>query len=106
MQNLIKTFAAFFFALVLFSCKKNISMITYQGGTAPVISANKSGNIPLAFLTKDNEAVTISWTNPAYRFSTGLNSQDVFYALEIDTTGANFTNPNRKILSLSKDLSK
>lgn len=105
MQNLIKTFAAFFFALVLFSCKKNISMISYQGGTPPVISANKA-TIPLAFATQNNEAITILWTNPAYKFSTGLNSQDVFYNLEIDTTGSNFTNPGRKILSVSKDLSK
>ena len=95
-----------FFTAIFFSCKKNISMIAYQGGTAPVISANKTGTIPLSFANRDNEAITLAWTNPAYKFSTGLSSQDVFYNVEIDTTGANFTNPKRQTVSVSKEMSK
>jgi starch-binding outer membrane protein SusE/F len=90
---------------VLFGCEKKVSTITYEGGTAPVLTASRSGNIPLSFVNKDQEAVKLTWTNPNYQFTTGGTSQDVSYQLEIDTTGANFTNPNKKVLSFSKDLS-
>jgi hypothetical protein len=50
-------------------------------------------------------AVTLSWTNPNYTFTTGVSSQNVNYIIEIDTTGANFTNPNRQSISVSQDLS-
>src|SRR5437868_10690184 len=106
MQNLIKLFFTFLIATVLFSCKKNVSMITYDSGTAPALSANKTTTIPLSFATKDNEAITLSWTNPAYKFSTGVSSQDVSYLIEIDTAGANFTSPIKKSLGISKDVSK
>lgn len=106
MQNIMKLVFTFLVAGVFLSCKKNVSMITYDSGTAPVISANKSGTIPLSFATKDNEAITFSWTNPAYKFSTGVSSQDVSYLIEVDTVGANFTSPVKKSLGISKDISK
>jgi hypothetical protein len=56
-------------------------------------------------LSKAKEAVTFSWTNPNYSFTTGISSQNVSYVLEIDTTGANFTNPNKKAVALNTDLS-
>jgi hypothetical protein len=104
MKRILKLAFTFLVAGCLFSCKKNVATISYEGGTAPVLTATKSGTIPLSFATKDNEAVRLSWTNPNYQFSTGLSSQDVSYLLEIDTTGSNFTNPNRKAIGLSKEL--
>jgi starch-binding outer membrane protein SusE/F len=89
--------------LATWSCKKDEKQVIYNGGTAPVLSAN-STSIPLSYATKDNEAVTLSWTNPAYMFNTGVSSQNVSYQLELDTTGANFSNPNKKVISISKDL--
>jgi starch-binding outer membrane protein SusE/F len=91
--------------LLVFGCEKKVSTIKYEGGTSPVLSASRTGNIPLSFVNKDQEAVKMSWTNPNYQFTTGLNSQNVSYQLEIDTTGANFTNPNKKVISFSGDLS-
>lgn len=44
-------------------------------------------------------------TNPNYRFSTGISSQDVTYTLEIDTLGINFGSPNIKRVAISKELS-
>lgn len=105
MKNIIKLYFTFLVAGLLFSCKKNVSEISYVGGTEPVLSANSTGNIPLSFANKDNEAIRLSWTNPDYQFSTGTSSHDVSYKVEIDTTGANFTNPNKKVLGLSKELS-
>jgi hypothetical protein len=93
------------FLILLWGCKKEENKIYYEGGTPPVLTASRTGSIPLSFLTKDQEAITISWTNPDYKFTTGLSSQNVSYQLELDTTGANFTNPNRKTISISNDLS-
>lgn len=92
-------------AMTFASCKKDENQIKFDGGTNPVFSANKLVNIPLTFLTRDEEAVTFSWTNPEYKFTTGISSQDVTYTLEIDTAGANFSSPNIKRASISKDLS-
>ena len=105
MQNLTKLFIALLVAGVVFSCKKKLEEITFQNGTPPLLSANRAGTIPLSFVNRDSQAIKLSWTNPDYMFSTGLSSHDVSYKLEIDTTGANFTNPNKKTLGLSKDLS-
>ncbi len=90
--------------IFLWSCKKEENKIFFEGGTSPVLSASKTGTIPLSFANKDLEAVRLSWTNPNYQFTTGLSSQNVTYQLEIDTTGANFTNPSRKILTISQEL--
>lgn len=105
MKRTLKLLFTFLLTASLFSCKKNVATISYQGGIPPVLVANKTATIPLSFINKDNEAVKFSWTNPNYQFSTGLSSQDVSYLLEMDTTGANFTNPNKKAIGLSKDLS-
>ena len=88
----------------IWSCKKDENKIYFTGGTAPVLSANKTA-INLSFVNKNQEAIKLLWTNPNYKFTTGLSSQTVAYVIEIDTTGANFTNPNKKSISLSSDLS-
>ncbi|MFM7709391.1 MAG: SusE domain-containing protein [Ferruginibacter sp.] len=92
-------------AFALTSCNKDENRITFEGGTSPALTANKQGLIPMGFITASQEAVTFSWTNPNYKFTTGVSSQDVTYLVEIDTVGANFTNPNKKAISISKDLS-
>ena len=92
-------------AMMLVSCKKDENQIQFLGGTSSVLSANRTGAIPLAFLTKDEEAVKFSWTNPNYKFTTGVSSQDVNYTLEMDVAGAGFASPNVKRISISKDLS-
>jgi len=93
-------------AVVLFgSCKKDDAIETFQGGTPPVVTASVTGSIPLAYATAANTAFMLTWTNPNYQFTSGISSQDVSYLVEIDTTGANFTNPNKQTVSVSKDLS-
>ena len=104
MKYVTKLFLSILAAVTIFSCQKADNKISYTGGTAPVLTAN-TATITLAFVTKDNPAVTLSWSNPKYIFTTGLSSQDVSYLIEIDTTGSNFTNPNRKTLQISKNLS-
>lgn len=106
----MKNISQFVFLLLLltafmWSCKKDENKIYFEGGTAPVLTAS-STDIPLSFATSDNEAVTFSWVNPNYKFTTGVSSQNVSYVLEIDTTGANFNNPNKKAIAISQDLSQ
>jgi len=104
MKNIFKfTFLSLLLSTLIWSCSKDENKIYFEGGTAPVITANKT-TIALSFANASNEAVAFSWTNPNYQFTTGISSQNVSYVLEIDTTGANFTNPNKKALAISQDL--
>lgn len=106
MKTLLKKLFFIGVGVALFaSCKKDQTIDYFNGGTAPVLTASVSGTIPLSNATKTNVAVTFSWTNPNYTFTTGLSSQNVSYLLEIDTLGANFTNPLRISPSISSDLS-
>lgn len=89
----------------LTSCKKDQSIDYFEGGTAPVLKATAADSIHLDYATASQNAVTFTWTNPNYTFASGISSQDVSYLLEIDTLGANFTNPNRQQVAISKDLS-
>jgi hypothetical protein len=70
----------------LASCKKDQAIVTFVGGTAPVLTATASDSIPLPISDTTATAVTFSWTNPNYQFSDGLSSMDVTYYLEFDTT--------------------
>jgi len=105
MKNILKLllFSFSLFTLIC-SCEKDENKIYFQGGTAPVLTASAQGSIDLAYANSDDEAVTLSWTNPEYKFASGVSSQNVSYLIEIDTAGANFTNPNRQSVSVSQDL--
>ena len=94
MKNVIKLLLGTIFSGALFlSCKKDENKVYYEGGTNPLLSTSSTGPMVLLKINKDNPAVTFSWTNPNYQFNTGVSSQTVSYILQIDTTGANFTNP-------------
>jgi hypothetical protein len=88
------------------SCKKEENKVIYEGGTAPVLTASRTTTIPLSFANKDNEALSLSWTNPNYQFNTGLSSQSVNYVIEIDKQGANFKSTNKQSIAISNGLSR
>ena len=104
MRNSLLVFLSFL--LVLVSCKKDENKIYYEGGTAPVLTASTPATTVLVQTDADKPFINLAWTNPAYRFTTGISSQDVNYVLQVDTTGANFTNPAMQEVSISKDLEK
>lgn len=108
MKNILKQlFFLSLLAVIFASCKKDEHKVYFNGGTSPVLTTSvTTANLPLSYSNKDNEALKLSWTNPNYQFNTGISSQDVSYQIEIDTTGANFTNPNKQTVSVSKDLSR
>lgn len=106
MKKIVNQIFALTLLVALFgSCKKDENKDYYEGGTAPVLTASSTAAIVLDIANKNNTAITFSWTNPNYQFTTGISSQDVSYTLQIDTTGANFTNPNIQEKAISKDLS-
>src|SRR6476646_8160157 len=92
---------------IVWSCTKQENKIYIEGNTPPVLtsSVTNGGTIPLSFANKDQEAIKLSWTNPNYKFTTGNSSQNVSYIVDIDTTGSNFTNPQRKTITISNDQS-
>lgn len=105
MKNKIIYLALFFsVAMALWSCEKEENRIYLEQGTAPVLTANRTGSIPLSFTTRAEEAIRLSWTNPDYKFTTGTSSQNVNYQLELDSAGKNFASAKKKVVTLSNDL--
>ena len=106
MKNIIKLLSTVLLVAVVFSaCKKQISEIQYLGGKAPALTSTTLSSNVLNIANKANTAITFSWTNPDYQFTSGISSQDVAYTLQVDTTGANFASANLKEQVISKDLS-
>jgi hypothetical protein len=105
MKNIFKLLAlSSLLVATMDSCKKDEHKDYYEGGTNPVLTASTTSPL-ITFANADNVAMTLSWTNPNYKFTTGTSSQDISYVVEIDTSGANFTNPNKQSIAVSKDLS-
>jgi len=107
MKKIIKYLLFAFAGLVVFaSCKKDEHKDFFEGGTAPVLSASGDGPFVLTVGAKDQEAVTFSWTNPNYSFTTGVSSQDVNYTVQVCAAGTNFSPSSLSEISVPKDLSK
>lgn len=85
------------------SCKKDEVKDYLESGTSPELTASVT-TINLAYADSIKEAIKLSWTNPNYKFTTGVSSQDVSYLVEIDIAGSNFSNPQKQTVSVSKDL--
>lgn len=108
MKNIFKIIAGLaIVSMIVISCKKDDKQVLFNGGTEPVLTSSlASGSVlPLSFANSRNVVLTLNWTNPEYEFSTGVSSQDVTYTVEIDTVGANFTNPKRQQITVANELS-
>jgi hypothetical protein len=93
-------------AVAMPGCEKDENRVIFDGGTPPIISASYTGPVTLTIPDRNKEAFTLRWTNPEYTFNTGPSSQNVSYTIQVDTTGANFTNPSKQEISVSSDLSR
>lgn len=106
MKNILKLTIAAVFSVALFvSCKKDENKVIFEGGTNPVLSASSTASLVLLQANSSNPAVTFNWTNPEYKFNTGISSQNVTYILQVDVSGANFTGAKKQERSISNDLS-
>lgn len=105
MKNIFKILlAAIVLTGILVSCKKDENRIYFEGGTNPVLTASSTSPMVLDINNQNNFAIKFTWTNPEYRFTTGISSQDVTYTLQFDTAGANFNSPGKQERAIAKDL--
>lgn len=106
MKHLFKyTFFAAVIIIVFASCKKEENQVFYNGGTAPVLTTTASAALSpqLNQLNANSTALTFNWTNPNYKFTTGVSSQDVVYTLQVDLKGANFSSAKIAEKQISKE---
>ena len=94
------------FATTFSACEKDENKIFYEGGKNPVLTVSSTAPLVLNINNKNLPAISFSWTNPDYKLTTGLSSQDVFYTLQVDTANANFRSSKLQEVVISKDLSK
>lgn len=104
MKTILKYLPVLLFVGVV-SCKKVENKVTFEGGNTPQLTATTTA-VRLEAGEEANLAIKFSWTNPDYKFNTGISSQNVSYKLEIDTVGSNFTNSKRYVATISNDLSR
>jgi starch-binding outer membrane protein SusE/F len=91
--------------ILLASCNKQQGIVTFKGGTTPVLTATATDSIPLPLSDTTATAVTFSWTNPNYQYSDGISSMDVTYYLEFDTT-TSFNSSILQKVGISSSLSQ
>lgn len=89
----------------LLSCESDVDKVFFRGGTDPVLTISSTSDLVLTKSMENFSSLQFQWTNPDYEFSNGVNTQDVYYTLQIDTTGSNFSNPKMGGLFFTKDLS-
>jgi starch-binding outer membrane protein SusE/F len=89
----------------MLACDKEEDKITFEGGTAPVLSVSSTSDLVLTKANENFTSLQFQWTNPDYKFSNGGNTLNVNYTLQVDTTGSDFTNPKMASKAFSKDLS-
>jgi len=53
---------------------------------------------------RDMSTLRLNWTNPNYRFTTGVSSQDVTYLIQIDVEGSNFNSSKKYEKVVARDL--
>jgi starch-binding outer membrane protein SusE/F len=92
-MKLYKNLSAIFLALlvVLAACKKDEVKVVYSGGTTPTLSTSVA-NLNMVPGDSNANVFSFSWTDPAYTISTGTNSLDVTYTIEVDSATKNFAN--------------
>ena len=105
MKNIFYSLFCCAVIIASFSCRKTENKDFFEGGTAPALTASAS-NVTLEPGSENNTALVLRWTNPDYKFTTGISSQDVSYTIELDTLGANFGSSKKTSIVLAKDLSK
>ncbi len=103
-KTFLKIFSVIALAAAFASCKKDEVKSYFEGGTPPVLTVSSSSYLFLDSTKKNTLALKFNWTNPNYQFNTGTSSQDVIYYLQVDTTGANFTNKNIQEVAVPKEL--
>lgn len=83
-------------AIVLFAaCDKEGDQVKLTGNTSDVtLSVSSTADLTLTKAKENFSSLQFQWTNPGYRFTNGVNTQDITYTLQIDSAAGNFSNAN------------
>lgn len=100
----ISIITSFFAGVLLLACESEENKVTFLGGTDPVLTVSSTTTLALSKTQENYTSLQFQWTNPMFQFSNGVNTQDVYYTLQIDTLGANFSNPKMVQLSYPREL--
>jgi hypothetical protein len=107
MKKILNTFLTILaLAFVFAACEDEHDKVTILGGTAPTLSTSSASDLVLTKPMENYSSLQFQWTNPEYQFSNGVNTQDVYYTLQIDTAGSNFSNPKIVGVAFTRDLSR
>ena len=105
MKNMFKVLLGFLFlGFIISSCEKDENKIFFEGGTAPVLTASTTADQILLKVNENNPAIIFNWTNPDYKFTTGISSQDVTYTMQFDVAGANFGSTKKYEKAIAREL--
>jgi hypothetical protein len=90
-MKLYKNLSAIFGALLVMvaACKKDEVKVVYSGGTTPTLSTSVA-NLNMVPGDSNTNVFTFNWTDPAYSISTGSNTLDVTYTIQVDSATKNF----------------
>ncbi len=105
-NNFLKLILVASVTILFVACKKDEKQVIFEGGTNPVLTPSTTAPMVLLKDNLNNNAITFTWTNPNYRFNTGVSSQTVAYIIQIDSTGKNFSSSRLQEASISADLAK
>lgn len=105
MKNIFRLLAFSISLFALSSCEKKETINYFEEGTPPVLTVSNS-TVTLESGMEANTALVLNWTNPDYKFTSGISSQDVTYTIEMDTLGADFKSSKKVSTVIAKDLSK
>lgn len=86
------------------SCNKDEERVTFAGGTNPVLTVSSTTDLVLVKPEENYSSLQFQWTNPNFTFSNGVNTADVNYSLQVDTTGADFSSPKMATVTITKDV--
>lgn len=104
MKNILRFLLVTLLAGSFSACEKDENRVSFEGGTDPVLTATSTSPMVLLIGNKDNFAIRFNWTNPEYRFTTGISSQDVTYTLQVDLAGNDFKSPKLQERAIANEL--
>ena len=105
MKN-IKYLVFFLGALLVLSCEKEETRVTFLKSSPPELAASSTADLVLNKAQENFSSLQFQWTNPKFEFSNGVNTQSVSYMLQIDEAGKNFGSAKQVALGFTNAVSK
>lgn len=105
MKSIFNKLIVLVVALWSVACSNDETKIYFLGSTAtPVLTVSDTATLVLTKANENYSSLQFQWTSPDYKFSNGPSTQDVYYTLQVDTTGSGFTNPKISELAYTNSL--